>query len=122
MNITLFKLRQRKSLAFAALAAVLTTPLACLQSRAQAPTNDFFAYRIPLGQLIESVTATNTYATAEAYEPAHRGSPAVRSVWWRWTAPVNGYVLVATTNSPSLTRVAVYDYQKVLDRKSTRLN
>src|SRR5260370_4405887 len=80
----------------------------------QAPTNDMFDARIPLGQAIESQTSTNTFATAEAGEPAHRGSPALRSLWWRWTAPVNGYALVTTTNSPSATRVDVYDYHKAL--------
>ena len=114
MNIILQKLCCRRLFAFAALLAALATPLACLQVHAQAPTNDMFDARIPLGQATNYLTGTNTYATAESGEWPHRGSPAVRSLWWRWTPPVNGYALVATTNSPSLTRVAVYGGEKVL--------
>src|SRR5688572_78267 len=89
--------------------------LACLPMQAQqAPTNDMFDARIPLGQVIESQRSTNTMATAETGEKPHRGTNPVRSLWWRWTAPQNGYVLVATTNSPSRTRVDVYDFHKVL--------
>src|SRR5437868_1110730 len=78
--------------------------LGCSPTRGQlAPTNDLFLNRIALGLGLESHLSTNTFATAEPPdEPAHRGLSAVRSVWWRWTAPQSdGYVLVTSTNSPS---------------------
>lgn len=81
---------------------------------AQVPINDSFADRLPLGRLVESIAATNTSATAESNEPAHRGLPAVASLWWRWVAPADGYVQVDSTNSPTRTRVAVYDGSKQL--------
>ncbi len=80
----------------------------------QAPPNDAFDNRIPLGRLIESVVATNTLATAEAAEPGHRGTPAAKSVWWRWVAPMDGYAVVDSTNSAVPSRVAVYDGSKQL--------
>lgn len=96
----------------------LVASFGCLQVLAQSPANNMFDYRIPLAGATNSLTvtafSTNTLATAEPFEPQHRGSPAVRSLWWDWWAPVDGYVLVSTTNSPSQTRVAVYDGSKQL--------
>jgi hypothetical protein len=94
------------------------TALVCVRASAQAPINHAFDNRLPLGRVTESVTATNSLATAEPNEPGHRGSPAVRSLWWRWTAPLDGYVVVTTTNSLVHTRVAIYDYKKVLAQLS----
>jgi hypothetical protein len=85
---------------------------ACLPALGQAPPNDNFVDRFPLGGLTASVDATNTLATRENGEPGHRGQAAANSLWWRWTAPLDGYVMLDTTNSASRTRVAVYDYGK----------
>jgi hypothetical protein len=87
---------------------------------AQAPVNDDFLNRLPLGGLSVSVWATNTFATAEPGEMDHRGQAPVRTLWWRWTAPVDAYVVIDTgSNSPSRTLVDVYDYHKVLSLLNT---
>jgi hypothetical protein len=53
------------------------------------PANDNFAEAIDLGdERPITVTGTNANATAEAGEPEHAFNVAVRSVWWKWTAPV----------------------------------
>jgi hypothetical protein len=88
--------------------------LSVLPAFAQAPTNDFFLNRTPIELSAGSWLATNTLATSEPGELAHRGLPPVRSLWWNWRIASNGYAVVSTTNSPSHTRVEVYDYQKIL--------
>lgn len=90
--------------------------LASLRAFAQAPTNDFFLDRQVIGAALETHFSTNALATAEASEPTHRGLAAANSLWWRWTAPLDGYVVMATTNSPGLTRVALYDGGKFIDK------
>ena len=50
----------------------------------------------------------NIGATAEAGEPAHAGSPASHSLWWRFTPPVNATVTASTAGSGIDTVLAVY--------------
>lgn len=100
---------------FAVVAAALIALAMGVEALAQGPTNDMFLSRIPLEVLSFSVTSTNALATREADEPRHRGLDPVRSLWWRWTAPLDGYVVVDSTNSPSRTRAAVYDLRKQLN-------
>jgi hypothetical protein len=58
-----------------------------------APSNDDFANAGTIsGGVPITVTGSNAIASAEAGEPAHGGGPAVRSVWWKWTAPASGRV------------------------------
>jgi hypothetical protein len=92
--------------------ASVTGPLALAQT---APTNDVFELRYALDLLSFSLTSTNTLATSEAGEQRHRGLAPVRSLWWRWTAPLNGYVMVNSTNSPSRTLVDVYGLEKKIN-------
>ncbi len=73
-----------------------------------APANDNFANRIVLTGADFSTTAVNLNATAESGEPAHAGTPAAKSLWWRWTAPSAGRVEIRTTGSSINTRLAIY--------------
>jgi uncharacterized repeat protein (TIGR01451 family) len=98
--------------------AVLLAALTFTRAQAQAPANDMYADRSELitdtNTLTAMALATNTLATVEPGEPPVYGSPATKSLWWDWWAPVDGYVIVSTSNSPSQTRVAVYDGAKEL--------
>ncbi len=59
------------------------------------PANDTFASAAVLSGNSGSLEVSNLHATAEPGEPA----PAVRSVWWRWTAPASGFWNVDTAGS-----------------------
>ncbi len=74
----------------------------------QAPTNDMFANRILLTGSNIVTSGRNLGASAEVGEPSHVGYAATNSVWWRWTAPVNGVVVVNTTGSDFDTLLAIY--------------
>jgi hypothetical protein len=54
------------------------------------PLNDDFSNAEVMGGLEWEVEFSNTAATVEVEEPFYRPQPAGRSVWWSWTAPVNG--------------------------------
>ncbi len=84
------------------------TSRAAALTLAAAPANDAFAAAATLTGLSASATGFATVATAEAGEPAHAGAAAARSLWWTWTAPANGAVLVETTGSAVDTRLAAY--------------
>ena len=56
------------------------------------PLNDDFANAITLTGSVIETNANNLGATTEPGEPYHRGYPATRSIWWRWTAPADGLV------------------------------
>ena len=70
------------------------------------PLNDDFANRFTLTGAPLSVTATTTTATKEAAEPNHAAETGGKSVWWTWTAPSAGRVVI--TASGFDTAVAVY--------------
>lgn len=59
-----------------------------------APSNDNFAHRTKLSGSSVQILASNVGASAESQEPNPQGS----SVWYSWTAPASGRVLI-TTNS-----------------------
>ncbi|MGQ2906064.1 MAG: S8 family peptidase, partial [Neoaquamicrobium sediminum] len=78
------------------------------------PANDDLANRImiaPHGAIFgpRSVTANNTYATAEPGEPLHVNRPvATNSVWWRYTPATSGRITIDTNGSNFNTVLAVY--------------
>lgn len=78
------------------------------------PANDNFASRIaisPHGAIFgpRTVTANNTYATAEYGEPQHANRPvATNSVWWRYTPATSGPITIDTRGSNFNTVLAVY--------------
>ena len=59
-----------------------------------APVNDNFANALVISGTTNTVTGTNTLATEEAGEPDHGGAITSKSVWWRWTSPVNSAVVL----------------------------
>jgi C1A family cysteine protease len=70
--------------------------------------NDAFANRLALVGSGVSTTGGNVGASAEVGEPSHHGYAARRSVWWTWTAPAAGMVVVTTAGSSFDTVLAVY--------------
>jgi hypothetical protein len=72
------------------------------------PDNDNLATARQISGSSGSDTGTNQNATAEAGEPAHAGSAATRSIWWRWTAPASGAVRWNTIGSSFDTVLGVY--------------
>lgn len=73
-----------------------------------APANDNFANRIPLSGLTSTSIGSNVGASSEAVERNHLNSSAGLSVWWSWTAPENGLVVIDTLGSSFDTILAVY--------------
>ena len=71
------------------------------------PPNDDFAARIVLTGTNISITASNIGASKEVGELNHGGKPGGKSVWWTWTAPVSGRV-VLTVNDSFDTLVGIY--------------
>jgi hypothetical protein len=78
--------------------------------KAAAPDNDAFSTPRDLpsaaGEVVEDSGST-AGAGAEAGEPAHAGSAAGRSVWFRWTAPGTGQ-FQASLSATGEARMAVY--------------
>jgi Ca2+-binding RTX toxin-like protein len=54
------------------------------------------------------VTGSNVGATKEPGEPDHAGNPGGHSVWYSWTAPVDGNVAFTTRGSAFDTLLGVY--------------
>jgi hypothetical protein len=73
--------------------------------------NDFFADRIALTGPNFVVHGQNRTATSEEGDPAPGENPGGRSVWWSWTAPANGLVVLDTVGSNFDTILGVYTGQ-----------
>ena len=72
------------------------------------PANVNFAARRVLSGSIISDTGSNRAATKEASEPSHAGNAGGKSVWWTWTAPTAGDMIIDTAGSNFDTLLAVY--------------
>jgi hypothetical protein len=72
------------------------------------PVNDDFADATLISGLPASVDGSNVHASAEPGEPAHAGRPPFASLWWRWTAPSDGKMIVDACSSEVATRLGVY--------------
>ena len=71
--------------------------------------NDAFGGRTLLTGDNFRVVVNNGGATREVGEPQHAGQPGGRSLWWQWTAPFSGRVMLSTGGSDSVdTLLAVY--------------
>jgi len=70
-------------------------------------TGDNFSTALPLlpGRI---QTARNVTASKEAGEPEHAENPAIKSMWWVWTANAPGIVSISTLGSTFDTVMAVY--------------
>ena len=76
------------------------------------PANDAFANATVVNSSF-SVTGANVGATREALEPNHAGVSGGKSVWWSWTAPASGRLVLATAGSSYDTVMAVYTGSRV---------
>ncbi|MEO6001667.1 MAG: matrixin family metalloprotease [Opitutus sp.] len=74
------------------------------------PANDVFANAtvVTLVNNTAQFTSSNIFATKQAGEPAHAGSTGGHSVWWKWTAPASGSMVITTEGSRFDTVLAVY--------------
>jgi hypothetical protein len=70
-------------------------------------SNDDFAKRIQLHGIYATATGYNAGATHQPGEPVF-GDSSGKSVWWSWTAPVNGTVTIDLTGSDYSFPVAAY--------------
>ena len=73
-----------------------------------ATSNDMFSGSQPLFGASGTVSQNNLYATLESGEPAHAGVLCGASVWFDWTAPVDGQAVFDTLQSNFDTVLAVY--------------
>jgi hypothetical protein len=82
----------------------------CLPAAASAatPPNDSFASATTLVGAPIVTNGSNAGATKQPGEPNHAGDAGGRSVWWSWTAPFTGSVIIRTTGSSFDTLLAVY--------------
>jgi subtilisin family serine protease len=72
------------------------------------PANDAFASPSVLIGESGQDSGYNLYASRETDEPAHAGASTDRSLWWQWTAPLSGPVILHTEGSSLDTVLAVY--------------
>ena len=73
-----------------------------------APVNDAFAARLVVSGAVVHTSANTEGATRQPTEPAHAGGGANASVWWEWTAPAAGLVMMDTAGGAAQARLAVY--------------
>jgi hypothetical protein len=71
-------------------------------------SNDNFANAQPLSGPSGTATGSNSGAAKEAGEPNHAGQSGGASVWYAWTAPGGGTVVIDTLTSNFDTLLAVY--------------
>ena len=90
--------------AFIALVGALTSPG---EARA-APDNDDFAQAVVLSGSEVRASGSNVGASVEVGEPVHGSNEGGRSVWWTWTAPASGPVLIDTLVSRFDTLLGIY--------------
>lgn len=77
------------------------------------PLNDLLVNATQLTNTSGSVTGNNQRATKEFNEPLHASNEGGHSVWYKWTAPSSGVLLLTTTNSAFDTLLAVYTGDKI---------
>lgn len=94
--------------AFVLLGAVVTAIMVPGSALAAPPANDQFAAATELVGQSDVAAGTNAEATKETGEPAHAGNLGGASIWYRWTAPAGGRVVVSTCGSGFDTLLGVY--------------
>src|SRR5688500_273245 len=82
------------------LVPVLVLLCFCLFSKTvAAPINDNFADRLVITSTSTIITGNSFDGSKEPGEPDHAGSPGGSSVWWTWTAPFSGTMVLDALNS-----------------------
>ncbi len=77
------------------------------------PFNDVLANALELPGVFGTVTTNSSNATLEPGEPTHANKQGGKSVWYFFTAPADGQLLLTTTNSTFDTLLAVYTGTRV---------
>jgi hypothetical protein len=72
------------------------------------PANDNFAAALEIVGAQGSTNGTLFRSTRETNEPSHAGNPGDRSVWYKWTAPVNGTVQITVSGGTLDTLLGIY--------------
>lgn len=72
------------------------------------PPNDHFSNRVAVAAARLDLVGSNIQASREVDEPLHAGSAGDTSIWWSWTAPNSGPVILSTFGSSFDTVLAVY--------------
>ena len=72
------------------------------------PGNDFFTNSYQITGAAGSTNGTTVRATRETSEPNHSGNTNGASIWYHWTSPASGNVVIDTTGSGGSMAVAVY--------------
>lgn len=86
------------------------------------PANDALASAVAVSGSAFTVTGSNVGATRQAGEPNHALVSGGKSVWWRWTAPANGTMVLVTAGSAYNTVLAVYTGDRVDRLRSVAAN
>jgi thiol-disulfide isomerase/thioredoxin len=86
------------------------------------PPNDMFTNRIALTGTNITITGSNVSATMEAGEPCPCDSDCGASVWWSWTAPFSGFVMISTAGSSFDTIMGVYTGASVWALRPVEIN
>jgi len=81
--------------------------------RRQPVANDHFAYATGLNGVAGAVVSDNREATREPGEPKHAGNDGGHSLWWKWTAPADGSLLLSTDGSKLDTLLGMYTGSRV---------
>lgn len=81
--------------------------------RRQPVANDHFAYATVLNDTSGAVVSDNREATREPGEPKHAGNDGGHSLWWKWTAPADGSLLLSTDGSKLDTLLGMYTGNRV---------
>lgn len=85
-----------------------TTATVTIQENDVGPANNNFRKATEITGMRATTFGTNVGATKEPGELAHGGNAGGVSVWWKWTAPLDGQMTIQTANSNFDTLLAVY--------------
>jgi TIR domain len=89
-------------------------PLVPAAPTGRAVRGDFDAAEALIG-VSGTATRDNTGARKEEDEPNHAGNAGGRSVWYRWSAPIEGMAIIDTFGSDFDTLLAVYRGSRIAD-------
>ncbi len=81
--------------------------------RVPPPPNDDFDGATLLAGTEGTVTNDSRLATQQPGEPLHAGKPGGHSLWWKWTAPADGALLLSTEGSSFDTTLGLYTGPRV---------
>lgn len=81
--------------------------------RVPPPPNDNFDAATLVTGIEGRDTVDTRLATQQPGEPMHAGKPGGHSVWWKWTAPADGALLLSTEGSSFDTTLGLYTGPRV---------